>query len=75
MRKLQRARAPRLLIPAFAALMSALPGCNGSTDDFERAKSGEPLKTPSQVLREAEAKYGTPKKPSAPTVTPKDAPK
>jgi hypothetical protein len=73
MRKLQRARAPRVLIPALAAVLSALPGCGGSTDDFERAKSGEPLKTPSQVLREAEAKYGTPKNPSAQTGTPKAA--
>jgi hypothetical protein len=73
MRKPQRARAPRVLIPAFVAVMSALPGCGGSTDDFERAKSGAPLKTPSEVLREAEAKYGTPKKPSEQSGTPKDA--
>ena len=67
MRKLQRARGARLLIPAFAALMSALPGCGGSTDDYERAKGGAPLKRPSEVLKEAKekAKAAAPEKPSA----------
>ena len=73
MRKPQRGRVPRVMIPAFVALMSALPGCGGSTDDFERAKSGAPPKTPSEVLKEAKAKAAASEKPSAPAEPPKDA--
>jgi hypothetical protein len=69
----KRARAPRIVIPFLAAALAPHSGCGGGqTNDFERAKSGGPLKTPSDIRREAEA--GKAKEP-APDDTSKSAPK
>jgi hypothetical protein len=54
-----------LLIPFALAITWALPGCGDDPSDLERAKSGAPLKTPSEVLKEAKAKAGVPDKASA----------
>jgi hypothetical protein len=71
----KRAMAPRVVIPLLAAFVSPLAGCgSGMSDDFERAKSSGALKTPSDIRREAEAKYGKPKE-AAPANTSKRAPK
>jgi hypothetical protein len=66
MRELDRVREVPVLIPLFAAVVMALPGCDSSQDDFKRAQAGSSLKTPTEVRLEAEAKYGPPKKPQAP---------
>ena len=50
-------------------LLAAASGCESSNnDDFDRAKAGTHLKTPSEVRAEAEAKYGKPGKKTEPKV-------
>jgi hypothetical protein len=56
---LKHGRALLSLIPLAFVLASSAPGCGGggSPTDFERFAGGERLKTPDEVLKEANAKF------------------
>jgi hypothetical protein len=56
---LKRAGARLISIALAVILLSGVPGCGGEGDPM-KASDGTPKKTPSEVLKEATAKTGTP---------------
>jgi hypothetical protein len=54
-----------LLLPIVSSVVLLFTaGCsNSASDDLERAKSGAPLKTPSEIQKEAKAKNAAASKP------------
>ncbi len=63
MERLKRVR--RLLLPMpLAVTLLLAPGCGGESGDPMKASDGTPRKTPSEILKEAQAKNATLKGPT-----------